>query len=206
MSDSTAPAARVKCVDCGLLGARNYNAGQLDEIPEKVRRVWEPNPNFWDRHDGRVVCLAGALPESDRLQEGPGNKRTLEVINESRVCGSFAAYRETLTPKEHAEMIDLQEERKRREDSRKEDQAFQERILEKELAFQERVQEGNRAFQQGLLEKLVSWQNRQRNEDAARQKEQGRAARAWNLKMVLLAAACGIIGTILGAWLRGGLK
>src|SRR5260370_8254747 len=71
VSDSTAPAARVKCVDCGLLGARNYNARQLDEIPGKVRRGWGAKTNLRVRHTRPTRFFARPPPTPPPLLHTP---------------------------------------------------------------------------------------------------------------------------------------
>jgi hypothetical protein len=180
MNDSTP--ATVKCQDCGFLCVRS-NAGELVEVPYDIRQGWPINNPFFQTHNNRAVCFALALPEQEWKRVLTGASQSLEIVQESRECTCFTAWRQGFTPKEHAEMVQSAELRAWLDEQKRRDQEREDRLE----AERERRRQEER-------ERERQWLEQQRLKD----QERDAGIRRWQVKWQFIITA---IGAVIGAFL-----
>jgi hypothetical protein len=95
---------------------RNLDTSNLDEVEVEIRNTGASQAlsSRQDRQGNQLYHLRPfCFVRAYSLFEEQGN--FLDVINKDRECDRFEAWQQGFTPKEHLEMINLQEERKARE-------------------------------------------------------------------------------------------
>jgi hypothetical protein len=189
MSDSTAPAAPVKCKDCGFLSVRNRQTRELAEV-ESPHRESGHSPLMADLakpvYDTRPICFVQAADlikeQESGLPEPPQHPtrddyvaQFLKVIQRDRECNRFTTAIHGHTPREHKDMIESREQRD----------------------WQEERLKADRKQQQDQREKDRQWQEDQREKDRQWQLDQKRRDRWWQIAMVVAAA---LLGWFFGRW------
>lgn len=113
-------APKVKCADCGYLFYRNSGYGHVVEAGVAERRSGDKPHNCNSMPEcSRGVDLAGEYSTG-------GFKAIREMLQKPRACDFFRQHVPGLLPKEHLDMDLLQQQ-----------QAFQERTIERERRWME---------------------------------------------------------------------
>src|SRR5258708_5505107 len=105
----------VKCADCGYLGLRHTTTRQLLEADEVFRQKGQirADGNHW-LYDEHPVCFAQKINFREKIGNQPHNEYELrgKVVQAEWNCNGFIKWQPGLTPKEHQEMMMLEEQRK----------------------------------------------------------------------------------------------
>ncbi|MFL5330027.1 MAG: hypothetical protein ACJ8C4_14070 [Gemmataceae bacterium] len=136
----------VRCDDCGFLGLRNLETGQLDEADEPFLRDGTIRLLVAARggpaHDALPICAKGITNFRDRAS--PGRPESiLQAITIGHVCDGYAKRRKGHTPKDHDRM----------------------ELAEAARADNERRDKEMREWQRSQKESDQKWQEEQRRED-----------------------------------------
>lgn len=213
-----------KCAECGFLTTRHQTSRAEIEVETKTRETGQKTSNA----DIDLSCSRKAIRidnECRAARDEFGHNQSLgvlQVIQTERECGCFFPWNPGRTPREHLDMVEAQilresmerreaADREWREDQdrrRREYEAQQKEVerkfqLEQKLAEDKRRQDDKEADErrrQDEKEADRKWQLEQKESDRAWQKEQDYNRRFYG---AVLAIITGIIGTIVGAILRG---
>jgi len=104
-----------KCSECGLLCGRDTATGELKHVDVATRQSGKfpphrsaPDGKRWYSERPTCFVLAAVLDDPD---QSPEPDVVLGIINADRDCPRFTPWRHGFTPKEHAEMLQMNEMR-----------------------------------------------------------------------------------------------
>lgn len=169
----------VRCADCGYLAVRKLATREICEAELRLRKSWDmPAHGNYSLYDAFPLCFVLA-PELEKGLIAGGKENVLRMIQREHNCEAFTPWMNGHTPKEHQEMIRELEHRKWQEKQEEKMRDWQASQRREDLARQETIRTGDRL-----------WQAQQKALD-----------RKWQFGFVILAAALGIIGTVVGRFI-----
>jgi hypothetical protein len=126
-----------KCVDCGLVCARNPETRQLEEVPRDYRKTGRPpgwlvgGHDLWNHRElGTPLCLDriyDLFSEFEAETVGKDEEKCLRILGKERKCLAFTDWQQGSTPKEHREMMDRERFEKRQTDREEADRKWRSR-------------------------------------------------------------------------------
>ncbi len=178
---------RVRCTDCGFLGLRHMEFGELNEVDESFRQ----SGNQRAVPGKGVVVMTPPVCAKDLLPFPSDTRQFLDVMNAERTCDGFMKRRTGCSPKDHRQIeMDqfIREETARRERELRDWQAEQ-RKLDLERQQKQRAEDLDR-------------QERQRGEDLGRQGRQRRSDRVWAVVLLIIGATVATLFEPVKAWVN----
>ncbi len=85
----------VKCIECGLLGARN-NDGIPTEVREESRRLAVAPAN---KFEALFICFGG-----NKISFSQSSPICMKQFSDERDCNEFIKWQQAFSPKEHIDM------------------------------------------------------------------------------------------------------
>jgi len=144
----------VHCADCGFLSVQKPSSPELEETDGDLRRRWmlpsDPSRPSYKLYKDCPVCFANAVNLAEEIAAyGEFRPETVDaVIRFERDCPRFTPWRRGFSPKEHYEMIQMDEMRRWQERQRESDRQWQEAQRQSERDWQEQQALANREWQQ----------------------------------------------------------
>ncbi len=171
----------IRCADCGFLGLRNQTTGALDEADKRFREevFFRGAPQI---HDSVPICAKSVINFRD--EANPGDKDGIrKALNKDRSCSchdKFTQWHVGFTPKEHQEM----------------------EIATKLKAWEESQQEERRRWQESQDRARRDHEDSRDKSNREWQGAQNWTNRKWQAVFTVMAALFGLLGVILGKYLK----
>ena len=108
---------KVQCSKCGYLAIRENQSRNLVEVESGMRESWVHPPatagtSFKKYDDSKPICFSQKIDFQEKLGSSASRDRIDDLVKTPIECDSYVPWKQGFSPKEHAEMELLNEQRK----------------------------------------------------------------------------------------------